>query len=120
MPYMATSRGYDFDAIIFQPKEYNEEIALKCGLMPFRYTGGSGDREIKLIMLCVYPCYTLFMKPRLDAYQVLMSGSISKMNLLESNERYFRQVVGEKITEEVKKRLEEKYTVYFYFQNNGK
>ena len=47
-----------------------------------------------------------------------MSGSISQRNVLESNEGYFRQVVGKETTEEVKKRLEEKCKVYFYFQNN--
>ena len=69
------------------------------------------------MMLSVYPDYGFFMKPRLDAYQALINGSISRRSVLEDNEGYFRQVVGEGITEEVKKRLKKKYRVCFYFQN---
>ena len=116
MPYTAL-RCCDSDAIIFKPRKYNEEVALRCGLMPFKYIGH--NKEVKLVGLGVYPGYAFFMKPRLDAYQVLMSGSMSKSNVLEGNEGYFKQVVGEETTEEVKKRLEKQCKVYFYFQNNG-
>ena len=106
---------YDRDGIILKPKKYNEEVALRCGLMPFKYVGD--NRETKLVMLCVYPGYVFLMKPRLDAYQAIMSGSISRRNVLESNEGYFKQIVGEETTEEVKKKLRKKHKVYFYFQN---
>ena len=106
---------YDRDGIILKPKKYNEEVALRCGLMPFKYVGG--NRDIKLVMLCVYPGYVFLMKPRLDAYQAIMSGSISRRNILESNEGYFKQIVGKEITEEVKERLKKKHRVYFYFEN---
>ena len=103
------------DRTIFKPKEYNEEMALRCGLMPFKYVGN--NREIELVMLSVYPDYVFLMKPRLDAYQAIMSGSISRRNVLESNEEYFKQIVGEEITKEVKKKLKKKNSVYLYFQN---
>ena len=106
---------YDRDGIILKPKKYNEEVALRCGLMPFKYVGD--NRETKLVMLCVYPGYVFLMKPRLDAYQAIISGSISRRNVLESNEGYFKQIVGEEIIEEVKKKLRKKHKVYFYFQN---
>ena len=109
--------GYNNDAIIFKPEKYNEEEALRCGLMPFKYVGGNREREIKLVMLCVYPDCAFFIRPRLDAYQALMSGTISQRNVLESNEKYFKEVVGEGITEEVKKRLKKRWKIYFYFQN---
>ena len=117
MAYKVGLGHYDKDGIILRPKKYNEEVALRCGLMPFKYVGNNREREVKLVMLCVYPGYVFLMKPRLDAYQALMSGSISKGNVLESNEGYFKQIVGEEITEEVKKKLRKKHKVYFYFQN---
>ena len=116
MPYKVRLGSYDGSTIL-KPKQYNEEVALRCGLMPFKYVGSNREREIKLVMLCVHPCYMFLMKPRLDAYQALMSGSISRGNVLESNEEYFKQVVGKEITEEVKKRLEKKCMVFFCFQN---
>ena len=118
MPYTAILGSYN-DAIIFEPRKYNEEVALRCGLMPFKYVGGNRNREVKLITLGVYPDSAFFVRPRLDAYQALMSGSISQKSILESNKGYFKRVVGEGMTEEVKKRLEKKCKVYFYFQNNG-
>lgn len=48
-----------------------------------------------------------------------MTSTRRQRNVLESNEGYFRQVVGKETTEEVKKRLEKKLMVYFYFENNG-
>ena len=95
--------SYNRNRTIFKPKEYNEEVALRCGLMPFKYVGD--NREVELVMLSVYPDYVFFMKPKLDAYQAIMSRSISRRNVLESNEEYFKQIVGKEITEEVKKRL---------------
>ena len=117
MAYRVGLGCYDRDGIILRPEKYNEEVALKCGLMPFKYVGNNREREVKLVMLCVYPGYVFLMKPRLDAYQVLMSGSISRRNVLESNEGYFKQIVGKETTEEVKKKLRKKHKVYFYFQN---
>ena len=117
MAYRVGLGCYDRDATILKPKKYNEEVALRCGLMPFRYVGSNREKEIKLVMLSVYPGYMFFMTPRLDAYQAVMSGTISRRNVLENNEGYFKQIVGEEITEEVKKRLEKKYMVYLYLQN---
>ena len=117
IPYSIGLENYDRDTTILKPKKYNEEVALRCGLMPFKYVGGNRGREVKLVMLCVYSGYGFFMKPRLDAYQALMNGSISRGSVLEDNEKYFRQVGGGEITEEVKKRLKKKYRVCFYFQN---
>ena len=117
MAYRVGLGSYDRDGIILKPKKYNEEVALRCGLMPFKYVGNNREREVKLVMLCVYPGYVFLMKPRLDAYQAIISRSISRRNVLESNEGYFKQIVGEEITEEVKKRLKKKYKVHFYFQN---
>ena len=115
MAYKVGLGCYDRDGIILKPKKYNEEVALRCGLMPFKYVGG--NRDIKLVMLCVYPGYVFLMKPRLDAYQAIMSGSISRRNILESNEGYFKQIVGKEIAEEVKGELKKKHRVYFYFEN---
>ena len=117
MPYIAV--GYNNDAIIFKPRKYDEEVALKCGLMPFKYGKYNKGRKIRLIMLGTSPDCAFLMRPKLEAYQTLMSGSMSQRNVLESNEGYFKQVVGKKTTEEVKKRLEKKCKVYFYFENNG-
>ncbi len=99
IPYI--TMGYNNDATVFKPRKYDEEIALKCGLMPFKYAKYKKGRKIKLIMLGTSPDCAFFMRPRLEAYQTLMSGSMSQRNVLESNEGYFRQVVGKETTEEV-------------------
>ena len=117
MPY--TVGRYNNDAIVFKPSKYDEEVALKCGLMPFKYARYKKGRKIRLIMLGTSPDCAFLMRPKLEAYQTLMSGSMSQRNVLESNEGYFKQVVGGGITEEVKRKLEERCKVYFYFENNG-
>ena len=75
IPYI--TMGYNNDATVFKPRKYDEEIALKCGLMPFKYAKYKKGRKIKLIMLGTSPDCAFFMRPRLEAYQTLMSGSMS-------------------------------------------
>ena len=82
--------------VFYEPDVEDVKVALKCGLVPFEFRdtfflafGGCG-RDLS---------------PKLDAYQVLTSGTIDKHSRLFSDEDYFRYVVGTEVTNEVKLKL---------------
>jgi len=80
----------------FEPQVRNVEIALKCGLIPFIY-----DDYFFFLVAEEVPVE----RARLDAYQALTSGTIDEASELFYNEEHFREVVGDKVTEEVKRNL---------------
>ena len=65
MPYAVGS--YNNDTTIFKPRKYDEEVALRCGLMPFKYAKYKRGRKIRLIMMGTSPDCAFFMRPRLEA-----------------------------------------------------
>ena len=78
--------------VYFSPWYYCEETAFKCGLLPFRFKGepflalGGGGMDYS---------------PKLDAYQALVIEAISSGSHLVRNEDYFKNVVGDELTDEV-------------------
>jgi hypothetical protein len=75
----------------FRPLLFNEEIALECNLIPFRYKG-----RFMLALNGLGMGKELF--PKLDAYQALTDGTIDRGSRLFSDRKYFEYVVGEDIT----------------------
>jgi hypothetical protein len=73
---------------------FDEEVALECALIPFSFA------EAKLLSLAGYGGYYF---PKLDAYEVLTCGSISKeSSYFKENERaYFRYIVGENVHQRI-------------------
>jgi len=68
------------------------KIALKCDLIPFYYEGR--------FLLALAGC-GMDLSPKLDAFQVFMSGTIDKDSLLFRDKGYFENVVGNKLTKEI-------------------
>lgn len=94
-------------------KEYNKEIAYKCGLIPFYYV-----YKYYYCHYCVQQTYyyckgkyllmlekskdgNIDLSPKLDAYQALTSGTIDPNSKLFKDRAYFEQVVGVDLTQEV-------------------
>ena len=84
--------------IYYKPEVFDPQVALKCNLLPFEYRG------VKLLAL---GACGMDLSPRLDAYQLLVSGTIDVRSTLFYDEVYFKYVVGEQVYREVKKKLEE-------------
>lgn len=82
--------------IYFEPQKFDKEIAKKCGLVAFTY------KDIELLGLggC-----GMDLSPKLDAYQALVDGTIDKYSTLFSQYDYFKDVVGQSVTEEVKQAI---------------
>lgn len=85
--------------LYFEPLIFDEEVALECALIPFSFA------EVKLLSLAGYGGYYF---PKLDAYEVLTCGSISKeSSYFKENERaYFRYIVGENVHQRIVRVLE--------------
>jgi hypothetical protein len=79
-----------------EPEWENVEIALECGLIPFRF---------KEHFFLAFGACGMDLSPKLDAYQVLTSGTIDEFSMLFRDEKYFRYVVGDEVTEKVKRVL---------------
>jgi hypothetical protein len=81
----------------FEPYYFNEEIAYKCNLTPFRYVRDHEDRELLALGGC-----GMDLSPKLDAYQAMIDGTIDRNStLLRYPETdYFSYVVGEENTKE--------------------
>jgi hypothetical protein len=82
--------------IYFEPEWENVKIALECRLIPFRFK--------EHFFLALGAC-GMDLSPKLDAYQVLTSGAIDEFSILFTDEKYFRYVVGDEVTEKVKRVL---------------
>lgn len=95
-------------------KEYREELAYKCGLIPFFYafndeTYYGPDGEIDsyfyngryLVMSGKLEESNMDFLPRFDAYQALINGTINPNSKLFEDRAYFEQVVGVDLTNEV-------------------
>ena len=85
--------------LYFEPLIFDEEVALECALIPFSFA------EVELLSLAGYGSYYF---PKLDAYEVLTCGSISKeSSYFKENERaYFRYIVGENVHQRIVRVLE--------------
>ena len=83
-------------ATYFEPLIFDKEIALECGLTPFKYS--------ELNLLALSGCGMDF-SPRLDAYQVLTDHTIDKASYLFLDISYFEYVVGDAITEQIREIL---------------
>ena len=82
--------------IYFEPIIFNEEIALECGLTPFRIG--------ELCLLALSGC-GMDLSPKLDTYQALTDHTIDKYSRLFSDLKYFEAVVGKSLTEGVLKAI---------------
>lgn len=78
--------------VYFEPRIYDADIAIRCGLTPFTYK----DTEYLALGGC-----GMDLSPRLQAYMMLTSnwGMPTDCRLL-SDDSYFRSVVGDSITDE--------------------
>lgn len=113
-----------YDIVHFEPEEFDEEVAYKCGLQPFIYVNHDvvnrrDNTKQRLKLLAVvgdeHEC-----EARLDVYQAITSGMIRKYNILEDKEyskEYLKRILGKEIMEEMEKKLIRNYTVKFYFEN---
>ncbi|HJD59957.1 MAG TPA: hypothetical protein LFW20_04805 [Rickettsia endosymbiont of Omalisus fontisbellaquei] len=87
--------------IYFEPLIYNEEIALRCGLIPFEYQGKK---------LLAFSAYKIDLVPRmdlrfrLDAYRLLTFSTIDRKSRIFTcpyYRKYFKNIVGEEITKKI-------------------
>ena len=85
-------------SIYFEPRMFNEKIALECGLTPFSYEGVN--------MLALSAC-GMDLSPRLDAYQTLLHNTIDRNSKFFSalNQEYFKGVVGKEVMKKMKRIL---------------
>lgn len=89
-------------SVYFEPKCYfDEELAYKCRLTPFKYY--NEETGEKLNLLALGGC-GMDLSPKLDAYQALTVGSIDKKSCLfdpYNGKNCFEHVVGKELTKEV-------------------
>ena len=71
---------------------FNEAVALECGLTPFSYKGKN--------MLALSGCGT-DLTPTLDAYQALVHKTIDSNSRFFSTDKYFEYLVGEDLAKKV-------------------
>lgn len=86
---------------VFEPRIFNEKIALECGLIPFTL-----ETEDKTLQLLALGGYGMDLMPLLDAYQFLTHNTIDKNSLYFTDQYYFKTVVGESITNQIKRTLQ--------------
>jgi hypothetical protein len=81
----------------FEPYRFDEEIAYKCNLTPFKYVSDYEDRELLALGGC-----GMDLSPKLDAYQAMVDGTIDRNSTLlrYPDTDYFSYVVGEAHTKE--------------------
>jgi len=72
------------------------QTALEVGLIPFYFRG--------TLMLALGGC-GMDLSPKLDAFQVLTTGTISPDSILFKDPKYFKTVVGEEVFEKVVSKL---------------
>ncbi len=97
--YYRESNGFEslaYWTIYWSPQIEDVELALKCGLVPFKYDGE--------FLLALGGC-GMDLSPKLDAYMGLAWGQISKDSQLFRQKDYFEYVVGKSTTEEVLKEI---------------
>lgn len=87
--------NYHYEPIFFRP-----EVALECDLIPFTYKGTN---------LLAFGACGMDLSPRLEAYQVLSSGTIDPDSVFLSDykkpESYFRSLVGRRTMDKMVKIL---------------
>ena len=114
-----------YDIVHFEPEEFDEGVAYRCGLHPFIYinhdvVNSKANIKQRLNLLAVVDRDEDECQARLDAYQAITSGMIRKYNILEDEEyskEYLERILGKEIIEEMEKRLIRNNTVKFYFEN---
>ena len=107
-----------YDRVHFEPEEFDEEVAYKCGLQPFIYINHDIGEELKLLAVVDEDNEC---EARLDAYQAITSGGTRKYNVLEDyefTEKYLEKILGKEIVEEMEKKLARSNKVKFYFENS--
>lgn len=83
--------------VYFEPPYFDEDIAHKCGLLPFEYYHETrGNMQLLALGGC-----GMDLSPRLDAYQALVSKSLSSSNRFEDDQDYAEYVVGKDLYKEV-------------------
>jgi hypothetical protein len=92
----------------FEPRIYNEEIALRCNLIPFGLYNASTDETTKLL---AYGGCGMNMSPRLEAYQYLTAQTIDDNSLLykiltgvDTYESHWAAAVSKEALDEIKKK----------------
>ena len=86
---------------VYEPRIFDPVTAIKVGLVPFRVSDGKCFLE-----LLALGTIGMDMSPALDAYQLLVSGSIPRNSMFFRHPDYFKYVVGERVFEEVKEIIE--------------
>lgn len=83
--------------VYFEPRYMDEDLAWQCGLMPFTYhERGIYDKELLALGGC-----GMDLSPKLDAYQAMQSGSVSKDSKFIRDPEYAKTVVGNKMFKKV-------------------
>lgn len=90
-----------FSSTVFEPRIFNEKIALECGLIPFTL-----ETEDKTLQLLALGGCGMNLSPQLEAYQFLTHNTIDKNSLYFTDQYYFKNVVGESITNQIKRTLQ--------------
>ena len=85
---------------VFEPIIFNKKIALECDLIPFTL-----ETEDKTLQLLALGGCGMDLSPRLDAYQFLTDNTIDKNSLYFTDQNYFKNVVGESVTNQIKRIL---------------
>ena len=90
----------------FEPRIYNEEIAIKCDLIPFKLYNSNFDESTELL---AYGGCGMDMSPKLEAYQALTGKTVDSNSglyrILQGNLRdcdYWTNVVSQDVLEEIK------------------
>lgn len=91
----------------FEPRVYNEEIAIKCNIIPFKLYNPILDDQTNLL---AYGACGMDMSPRLEAYQYLTAGTVDEYGILiqvlrhnhSRYEDYFTTTVGKSVLDEIK------------------
>jgi hypothetical protein len=98
----------------FEPRRYDEEIALKCSLIPFKLYNSNFDESTELL---AYGGCGMDMSARLEAYQYLTAQTVDKNSTLYkilngnyeddpkdkwNEEKTWASVVGQDVLDEIK------------------
>lgn len=90
----------------FEPRIYDEEIALKCNLIPFKLYNSNFDESTELL---AYGGCGVDMSARLEAYQYLTAQTVDEASSLyqilhgnTSSVELWNAVVGQNVLDEIK------------------